>query len=349
MSDQTIMVNQIPSLTWHRLHINEAYVEPAEELPQYLAPEAQLPDDVDASEERNFSSSAQTGMGEALGILIKKAGIPVFSCEAKADVKDPVRLNYSCKNGENTLSAAELTVSDGCEMTVIMIFRAEKDAKGRSGIQTRYHVGAAGKLHLVQIQMLGDGMNFYNDIGGECDENGRFELTQLMLAGHHTYYGIRSLLSGKKSSQKTDLAYQVSGDGLFDVNEVVQHTGKKTDCQINASGVLRDHAKKTFRGTIDFVRGCAGSTGNELEDVLLLDDPVVNQTLPVILCAEEDVAGNHGASIGRIDEDLLFYLNSRGIDDKAVEEMMARAKIDRVKNLIPDPKSACEVDRFMNL
>ena len=70
---------------------------------------------------------------------------------------------------------------------------------------------------------------------------------------------------------------------------------------------------KLFRGSIDFVKGCAGSVGNEKEDVLLLGDDVVNQTIPLILCAEEDVEGNHGASIGELDEKTLFYLMSRGI------------------------------------
>ncbi len=45
---------------------------------------------------------------------------------------------------------------------------------------------------------------------------------------------------------------------------------------------------------------------------LLLGEDVVNRTIPLILCAEEDVEGNHGASIGQLDEDILFYMNSEG-------------------------------------
>ena len=48
-----------------------------------------------------------------------------------------------------------------------------------------------------------------------------------------------------------------------------------------------------FRGTIDFKFGAAGAEGEEKEDVLLLGDDVINQTIPLILCAEEDVQGNH--------------------------------------------------------
>ena len=44
----------------------------------------------------------------------------------------------------------------------------------------------------------------------------------------------------------------------------------------------------------------------------------MNQTIPLILCEEEDVEGNHGATIGKLDEELLFYLESRGIPEAEV-------------------------------
>ena len=58
---------------------------------------------------------------------------------------------------------------------------------------------------------------------------------------------------------------------------------KKTECAINAAGALRDTAFKLFRGTIDFIKGSAGSVGNEKEEVLLIDEKCVNQTIPIIL------------------------------------------------------------------
>ena len=67
-----------------------------------------------------------------------------------------------------------------------------------------------------------------------------------------------------------------------------------------------------------------------------MDDDCINQTIPVILCSEEDVEGTHGATIGKLAEDLLFYLTSRGMDEDSVYEMMARARIDSVAEAIHD-------------
>ena len=79
---------------------------------------------------------------------------------------------------------------------------------------------------------------------------------------------------------------------------VANHFGEKTMSYINSDWALRGQAHKVFRGTIDFKRGSSGAEGQEEERVLLLGDDVENKTIPLILCAQEDVKGNHGATIG---------------------------------------------------
>ena len=120
------------------------------------------------------------------------------------------------------------------------------------------------------------------------------------------------------------------------MNLVVNHWGQKTTREINPAGALKDDAQKIFRGTIDFKKGSAGSVGSEQETVLMLGDGVVNKTVPLILCAEENVVGNHGATIGELDEDTLFYFESRGISAAEAENIMARAAIERLARTIED-------------
>ena len=101
-------------------------------------------------------------------------------------------------------------------------------------------------------------------------------------------------------------------------------------------GTLKDEAEKTFRGTIDFKNGSSQSVGAETENVLLLGDNVVNKTIPVILCAEEDVEGSHGATIGELDEETMFYFASRGIDQELAEDIMTKGKMEVLYRKIND-------------
>jgi len=79
-----------------------------------------------------------------------------------------------------------------------------------------------------------------------------------------------------------------------------------------------------------------GAEGEEKEDVLLLGEDAVNQTIPLILCAEEDVQGSHGATIGKLDDELLFYLCSRGMSREAAAGMITRARLDAICRKIGD-------------
>ena len=152
------------------------------------------------------------------------------------------------------------------------------------------------------------------------------------------YSNVRVELVGDASVFGYDMGYLGQGSNLLDYNIVVNHIGKNTNCDIKASGALKDGATKIFRGTIDFKKGASGSVGAETETVLMLGEDVVNKTVPIILCSEENVSGTHGATIGELDEDTLFYFESRGIDKKTAENIMARASIERLKGLIDNEK-----------
>ena len=69
--------------------------------------------------------------------------------------------------------------------------------------------------------------------------------------------------------------------------------------------------------------------------------------LLLILCAEENVEGNHGATIGALDDDTLFYFASRGMDEKTAERVMTRAKLERICRRIPDAQSREETENLL--
>lgn len=335
-------INPLPAKTWNWLHMNGTSVKtPA--LLENGAMEQAIPSSVEykaasKSEEDAVFSEIQTGMGAEMDRFLEtgdtKTG--VYTTAAKCQEKQPLVLNFTYGAERHMANRLVFHLLPGSELTVLMDFSAEEKSGGTAALQTKVYAEEGAVLHLVQVQRLGKGFTFYNDIGAKCDKNARVETIQLVLGGKNTYLGNRSALEGESSALSSDVGYLVGANEHLDMNFVAYHTGKKTESRMDASGVLRENGFKLFRGTIDFRKGCAGAVGNEKEDVLLLDDAVINQTIPLILCEEEDVEGNHGATIGKLDEELLFYLESRGMSEEAVYEMMARARIDAIAGKIPD-------------
>ena len=105
---------------------------------------------------------------------------------------------------------------------------------------------------------------------------------------------------------------------------------------MNVRGALVDKCDKIFRGTLDFQKGSKGSTGRELEEVIILSEGTRNRSVPLMLAAEDEVDGHHAVSVGRLDEEKIFYLMSRGLDKSETERLIVEAAFNPVAEKIPD-------------
>lgn len=341
-------VNPLPVRTWNWLGMNETTLEQAVmtegdikiDIPETIVQVEDFDNDFD---------SVSTGMGSDMNKLIYLSNIEtqVFQTLKEKKEKKALKLHFYYEDKAQDLNVIGLDLKENSEMIVIMDYTSSKKGQGTIGVQTKIRAEKNAKLCLVQIQCLGDGFCCMNDIGAICQEGAEIQVIDLILGGKSTYVGCKTKLEGDRSILKADIGYLIDHQDCLDMNYVALHEGKNTVSEIHASGVLRDQAFKLFRGTIDFQRGCAGAQGEESEDVLLLDDTIINQTIPLILCAEEDVQGNHGATIGKLDEELLFYLESRGICQKEIYEMMAKARIDTICRKIPDEEAQIQVKNYM--
>ena len=206
---------------------------------------------------------------------------------------------------------------------------SQSEHTGLSAVQTKLILEKDAKVTLVQIIRTKNAKTVLNDIGAKVADGAKLSVIHLFLGGDKVYNGCRAELIGKKSNFTADIAYTVADGCVLDMNYVALHEGKKSVSEIRTDGVLHENARKLFRGTIDFKKGAAGAVGNEKEDVLLLDDDVVNQT------------------IGKLDEDLVFYLESRGMALAEIYKMMAKARIDAVLRFVPDEKTKADVASYL--
>ena len=218
-----------------------------------------------------------------------------------------------------------VTAEAGAELTVFEVCTAAQP------LAAELRLTAAEGAHLRVVQLLNParGAVLRHELSAQLAEHAKLDLISLQLGDGAVYADHQISLAGDGAALRADLGYLARRSDTADIDLTVEQLGKGTVSEIHASGALMEHAKKVFRGTIDFKRGSAGSVGSENEIVLLLGEDAENKTVPVILCAEENVEGSHGATIGELDADTLFYFASRGIDRAAAEAILARAAVAR--------------------
>ena len=338
-----ITVNELPSRTWNRLGMNESVVSLEGEYKSFR-PTADY-------DEKTISWQAEgkgfpSGMHGDLEGVTASAAVGFAKTAAGVQMEKPLVLSYDYEKDSHNVSRLILHAEAGSHMKVVLVFRSPEDSADASALQVEIYGDQNAVVDLYTAQLLGRQSLILTNIAGVCEDNAAVNLTRLELGAGRNYEGANIDLKGTESAFHTKIGYHVKPGQVLDMNYVALHHGKRTTSLMEANGTLEEGARKIFRGTIDFQQGCAGAKGTENENVLLMGDEMVNQTIPLILCKEEDVEGNHGASIGQLDEKVLFYLGTRGISEEAARAIIAQARIEAVCDLFPEESVRNQVREF---
>ena len=191
--------------------------------------------------------------------------------------------------------------------------------------------------------LLGSNARRWGAVAIQQAEGSHVEQVRIELGGKVSACGTRTLQDHNKSEYDLDAVYFGRDNDVLDYNDVSVQIGRDTLCEMHTAGVLTGNADKILRGTVDFRRGAKRGVGHESEDVLLFSPTARNRTAPLILCGEEEVEGQHAASVGRLDESKLYYLRSRGLSESQARRLMVDARFAPAIEKIPLEELRTEV------
>ncbi len=125
--------------------------------------------------------------------------------------------------------------------------------------------------------------------------------------------------------------YQLRDNQFADIKTTINHLVPQCESKQIWRGVLEDASKAIFEGKI-IVHPNAQKTNAQLSNKnLLLSDNADINTKPTLEIYADDVKCSHGATVGFLDQDALFYLRSRGIDENRAREILVQAFIDEIR------------------
>lgn len=180
-------------------------------------------------------------------------------------------------------------------------------------------------------------------IDNSIDNFAKLKVNVVDFGGKTSITNLYSNLFGKESKNNINGIYLGTNKEIIDINYIAECYGEKSNINIDLQGALKDEAVKHFKGTIDFKKGCKKAVGNESENCMLLSDKAKSLALPMLLCSEEDVEGNHSASSGKADDKEIFYIMTRGFNKKEAEKLLVRAKFNRLLDNISNNEIKQEI------
>lgn len=271
------------------------------------------------------------GLHDDLTNLIKNKANKRFKLQANENEESEVQIEIKFdKDNIELVENIQIEAEANSKMTIIIKYESEEDIKAFHNGIINVVVKENAAVNIVIVNLMSKVSNNFMSIQNDFEENAKVNYTIVDFGGKNSITNYYSNLLGDFSDNTLNTIYLGKEDQLFDLNYIAELRGKKTNIDIEVQGALKDKAKKHFKGTIDFKKGCKKATGNENEACMLLSDTAKSLALPMLLCSEEEVEGNHSSSAGKIGEKELFYIMSRGFELKEAMKLMVRARFNEI-------------------
>lgn len=243
---------------------------------------------------------------------------------------------YFDEENEVLIDNIEIIANENSKSTIILNYESNDDNKFFHNGVIKTFAKENSELDVIIVNLMNAKSQNFLSIENVLEKNSKVNYYIIDFGGKNSITNYYSDLLGNKADNNINAIYLGKEDQLFDLNYIGELRGEKSNINIEVQGALKDSARKHFKGTIDFKKGCKKATGNENEACMLLSDTAKSLALPMLLCSEEDVEGNHSCASGKIGEKELFYIMSRGFELKEAIKLMVRAKFNKILENIED-------------
>lgn len=197
------------------------------------------------------------------------------------------------------------------------------------------YVGKNAKLRYSTIENWSKNMYNLNTKRAIVEEGGTIEWVSGSFGSHVSYLYPMSILKGDDSRMEfTGITFAGEGQNL-DTGAKVVHTGKRTSSYINTKSISKDGGISTFRSSVQIGKQASGSKASVFCQSLMLDDISRSDTVPAMDIRTRDANVGHEAKIGRISDEAVFYLMSRGISEEDARAMIVSGFADDVSKELP--------------
>lgn len=251
---------------------------------------------------------------------------------------DDIKIEYNMDNDNlRLINSIEIIANHDANITIV--YKSSTDNECFHNGIIRLIANENVEVNVVVVNMLNNNSYNFEAIENKLYTNSNVKYTIVDLGGRYSISNYYSDILGDYAKNDLKTVYLGTDTQVKDINYIAELKGEKTDIDIDVQGALKDSAKKNFKGTIDFKKGCKKAKGDENEFCMLLSPKAKSLALPMLLCTESDVEGNHSTASGKVDNKSLFYIMSRGLSEKEAIKLIVRARFNKIIERINDEET----------
>lgn len=227
-------------------------------------------------------------------------------------------------------------LEDGAEVTYVHE-SASSTGEGQTlhaGI-VELHVGAGARLRFVELQSWGETVWNFTHERAEVGRDANLDWIFGAIGSHLTKNFSELSLAGEGSTGRMSGFYFTDHDQHLDHDTQQNHLAPHTTSDLLFKGALLDESRSVWQGMIYVAPGAQKADGYQANRNLVLSRKARADSIPGLEILADDVRCTHGATVGKIDADQVFYLRSRGVPEKDAERVIVEGFFDPIMQRIP--------------
>jgi Fe-S cluster assembly protein SufD len=228
-------------------------------------------------------------------------------------------------------------VDDGASLTYVHEAASPTEPDGQSmhaGI-VEIHVGDGANLRFVELQSWGEHVWNFSHERARVGRDGNLDWIFGAVGSHLTKNFSDLDLVGQGATGRMSGFYFTDGVQHLDHDTQQNHLAPHTTSDLLFKGALKDHSRSVWQGMIYVAPGAQKTDGYQANRNLVLSPKAHADSIPGLEILADDVRCTHGATVGKIDADQVFYLRSRGISYAESERLIVEGFFDPIMQRIP--------------
>ena len=192
-------------------------------------------------------------------------------------------------------------------------------------------------LDYVSIQSLGSATWQIAHQASTIGADATLSSFAVALGGNYARLRTDSALVGESGSSKLRAAFIGRDDQMLDFRTLQDHRAPRTTSDLLFMGAVADTSHSVYSGLIRVRRGAVKTDAMQTNHNLVLDEGAHADSVPNLDIEENDVKCSHGSTVGPVDEDQRYYLESRGVEPERAEQLIVAGFFESIADQVPIP------------
>ena len=263
---------------------------------------------------------------------------PVFvDVPAGVQVGAPVLIVHWC-DGASAFPRTSVRVGEGSVLSVVEVF-AGAEGTDRSLVVPVTELAAAdgASLSYVSLQILGGEAWSIARLAGRGTADSSLRTFTVGLGASYDRVRADVSVEGKDARSEILSAYLGDGTQVHDIRTLQDHVAPRTTSELLCQGAVAGTSRSVYSGLIRVHRGAVRSDARQTNHNLVLDEGAHADSVPNLDILENDVRCSHASTVGPVDEDQRYYIESRGVAPEMAEGLIVRGFFDAIIDRSPVP------------